>query len=147
MIARQASEDVREILVASTGRARRSKWSGDVPTPQSRAFVCSKHVLSDEACWPISERCLSNRLILPQQPHSSQKNTEVTYSLCMLSVLKVDIYVYVSVQTETKRYAKVICIQTYSVRMLKLNQTVAFNPKKSGQSKSSRLIKLMATLT
>lgn len=68
LIARQASEDVSEILVASAGRVRRSKWSGDVPTPLSRAFVCSKHVLSDEACWPISECCLSNRLILPQQP-------------------------------------------------------------------------------
>lgn len=78
--------------MASTGRARRSKWSGDVPTQKSRAFVCSKHVLSDEACWPISERRLSNRLILLQQPLALRKkwtNTEVIHSLYMLTVLKV----------------------------------------------------------
>ena len=44
LIARQISEAVGEVLVALTGRARRSKGSGDVPTQQSQAFVCSKHV-------------------------------------------------------------------------------------------------------
>lgn len=37
---------------ASTGRARRSKWSSGVSARQSRAFVCSKHVSSDEVCGP-----------------------------------------------------------------------------------------------
>lgn len=65
-----------EILVASTGRAKGSKWSGDVSTQQIWAFVCSKHVLSDEACWPIFTQCLSNRLILPQQPQALRNNNE-----------------------------------------------------------------------
>lgn len=39
-------------ILASTGRARRSKWSSGVSVRQSRAFVCSKHVSSDEVCGP-----------------------------------------------------------------------------------------------
>lgn len=72
---------MREIFVASTGRARRSKWCGEVPTQQSQAFVCSKHVLSDEARWPISERCRSNRLILPQQPAGSEKKKKKNWGI------------------------------------------------------------------
>lgn len=73
LIVRQTSQDVRESLVAVAGRTRRSKWFGDVPTLQSRAFVCSKHVLSDEACRPISECCLSNHLILSQQQQLARR--------------------------------------------------------------------------
>lgn len=90
-----------------TGRVRRSKWCGEVPTQQSQAFVCSKHVLSDGACWPISQCCLSNRLILPQQPAGSGKKTDEYWGQCcshyMLNVLKlsscveIDVYKYSAV--------------------------------------------------
>lgn len=91
LIARQTSQDVREILVASAGRTRCSKQSSNVMTQRCQALVCFKHVLCDVASKLISECCLSNCLILPQQLLVLRKklpNTEVN-TFYMRSVSKV----------------------------------------------------------